>query len=161
MNKRRAVVVAACLASLFAGRNVDAMPMHGGTDTHGSRQEAVAMVKKGAAYIKTHGAEEGYAQIMSEDGQFRDRDLYLVVYRLDGTVLAHGQNERMVNKNLIGLRDLDGKLFIKETVELARTKDTFWMDHKFTNPMTKKVHPMHMYCERLDDSVICSGHFMF
>lgn len=161
MKKLLAVLVAACLASVLAGRSAEAMQMHEGKDTHGSKQEAVAMVKKGVAYIRAHGEEEGYAQITSEDGQFRDRDLYLVVYRLDGTVLAHGQNERMVNKNLIGLRDLDGKYFVKETVELARTRDTFWTDHKFTSPMTRKVHPMRMYCERLDESVVCSGHFMF
>lgn len=161
MNKLLAVLAAACFAGLLTGRTAVAMESRGGNGMHGSKHEAVAMVKKGIAYIKAEGKQEAYAQITSEHGQFRDRDLYLVVYALDGTVLAHGQNERMVGKNLIGLRDLDGKPFIKETVELASVKDAFWTDHRFTNPVTKKVHPMRMYCERLDDCVVCSGHFMF
>ena len=68
-----------------------------------------------------------------------DRDLYVVVYDLQGKVLAHGQNPKMVGKELIDLRDPDGKLFVKERVDLGRAKPTFWHDYKWTDPVTKKV----------------------
>lgn len=129
-------------------------------DMHGSKEEAVNMVKKGVAYIRAHGKEKAYAEITREGSPLRDRDLYLVVYALDGLVLAHGQNHKMVNKNLIGLRDIDGKAYIRETVERARTEEQFWVDHKFTNPVMRQIRPMRMYCERLSDAVVCSGHFM-
>ena len=29
--------------------------------------------------------------------------------------------------------------------------------YKFTDPVTKKVLPKSMYCERLDDTVVCGG----
>ena len=63
-----------------------------------SKDEAVAMVKKGVAYIKANGKEKGYAEITNKKGQFTDRDLYLVVYGLDGVVHAHGANEKMVEQ---------------------------------------------------------------
>ena len=44
-------------------------------------KEAEAMVKRGVAFIKANGREKAYAEITSPQGQFRDRDLYLVVYR--------------------------------------------------------------------------------
>ena len=119
--------------------------------------EATAMVKKGVAFIKAGGKDKGYAEITSKTGQFNDRDLYLTVYGLDGTVRAHGANEKMVGKNLIELKDVDGKAFVKERVELAATKDSFWQDLKFTNPVSKKIEPKTMYCEKLDDSVVCGG----
>lgn len=119
--------------------------------------QATAMVKKGVAYIKSNGAEKGYAEISSKSGQFRAQDLYLVVYGLDGVVLAHGSNEKMVGRNLIDMKDIDGKLFVKERVETAKTKASFWQDYKFTNPETKKVEPKTMYCERLDQTVVCGG----
>ncbi|HEX6319710.1 MAG TPA: cache domain-containing protein [Burkholderiales bacterium] len=126
-------------------------------DEWASKDEAVAMVKKGIGFIKANGKEKGYAEITSKKSRFKDRDLYLVVYGIDGVVRAHGQNEKMVNKNLIDLRDVDGKLFVKERVELAQTKGTFWQDYKFTNPVTKKVEPKQMYCERMDEVVVCGG----
>ena len=119
--------------------------------------EAVAMVKKGVQYIKTAGRDKAYAEFTSKQGKFRDRDLYLVVYGLDGKVWAHGQNERMVGKVVIDLKDIDGKEFVRERTELGKTKASFWQDYKFTDPMTKKIEPKQMYCERLDETVVCGG----
>ena len=126
-------------------------------ESHASKDEAVAMVKKGVSFIKANGKDKGYAEISNKGGKFTDRDLYLVVYGLDGTVHAHGANEKMVGKNLIDLKDVDGKPFVKERVELAQSKGTFWQDYKFTNPVSKKIEPKQMYCERLDDTVVCGG----
>lgn len=126
-------------------------------DGNATTAEATAMVKKGVAFIKSSGKDAGYAEVSNKSGRFVDRDLYLVVYGLDGTVRAHGANEKMVGKNLIDLKDVDGKPFVAERVELAKSKGTFWQDYKFTNPVTKKIEPKSMYCERLDDSVVCGG----
>ena len=119
--------------------------------------DATAMVKKGITFIKANGKDKGYAEISSKTSQFKKEDLYLVVYGLDGTVHAHGANEKMIGKNLIELKDIDGKPFVKERVELAKSKGTFWQDYKFTNPETKKIEPKQMYCEKLDDTVVCGG----
>ncbi len=119
--------------------------------------DATAMVKSGVAFIKANGKDKGYAEVSNKAGQFKKDDLYLVVYGLDGTVHAHGANEKMIGKNLIDLKDIDGKPFVRERVELAKSKGTFWQDYKFTNPTTKKIEPKAMYCEKLDDSVVCGG----
>lgn len=124
---------------------------------HANKEEAAAMVKKGVAFIKASGKDKGYAEISNKQGQFIDRDLYLVVYGLDGVVRAHGANEKMVGRNLIDLKDIDGKPFVKERVELGQSKGTFWQDYKFTNPVSKKIEPKQMYCEKLDDAVVCGG----
>jgi signal transduction histidine kinase len=120
-------------------------------------EEATAMVKKAVAHIKSSGKDKGYADISVKGGTFSAGDLYIVVYGLDGTVRAHGANEKMVGKNLIELKDVDGKAFVKERVELAATKASFWQDYKFTNPVTKKIEPKSMYCEKLEDSAVCGG----
>lgn len=122
-----------------------------------SAQEAEAMVKKGVAFVKANGKDKAYAEITSKQSQFKDRDLYLVVYGLDGKVWAHGANEKMVGKMLIDLKDADGKEFVKERVQLGKAKPSFWQDYKFTNPVSRKIEPKSMYCERLDETVVCGG----
>src|SRR5574340_774892 len=116
---------------------------------HASAKDAEAMVKKGVAFIKANGKDKGYAEITSKQGQFKDRDLYLVVYGLDGKVWAHGANEKMVGRVLIDLKDVDGKEFVRERTELGKAKASFWQNYKFTNPASRKVEPKSMYCERL------------
>ncbi|HIV71747.1 MAG TPA: cache domain-containing protein [Candidatus Aquabacterium excrementipullorum] len=127
-------------------------------DGGANKDDAVSMVKKGVAEIKSQGADKTYAAIIDKDNkEFHDRDLYLVVYGLDGTVKAHGANTKMVGKNLIDLKDIDGKPFVKERVEMAQKQASFWQDYKFTNPENKKIEPKSMYCERLEQTVVCGG----
>jgi cytochrome c len=150
--KKRSLLLAA--AMLFGAPLTAVHAADGGA----GKTEAVAMVKKGVAAIKAGPKDKAYAEISDKAGAlFHDRDLYLVVYGLDGTVHAHGANGKMIGKNLIELKDIDGKLFVKERVEMAKTNATFWQDYKFTNPETKKIEPKSMYCEKLDDTVVCGG----
>jgi cytochrome c len=127
-------------------------------DGGATEKEAVAMVKKGVAAVKAGPKDKAFADITDKaNTTFHDRDLYLVVYALDGVVMAHGANAKFVGRNMIDLKDIDGKAFVKERVEMAKAKGTFWQDYKFTNPETKKVEPKSMYCERLDDVAVCGG----
>ena len=121
-----------------------------------TKDEAVAMVKKAVAAVKADSAK-AYDAFTKKDAAFTDRDLYIVVYKLDGTVLAHGQNADSVGKNLIGAKDPDGKEFVKERVELAKKGAPFWQDYKFSDPLTKKVEPKQMYCEPVNDTAVCGG----
>ncbi|MGE4536923.1 MAG: cache domain-containing protein [Desulfovibrio sp.] len=123
----------------------------------GTKEEAEAMVKKAVAAIKADGREKAFAAIDDPKGPFRDRDLYVVVYDLQGKCLAHGANSKQIGKDLIGLRDPDGKFFVKERVELAKTHDSFWQDYKFINPMTKLIEPKSMYMEKVGDILVGCG----
>lgn len=119
--------------------------------------EAEAMVKKAVAFIKANGADKAYSEIDNKQGQFVDRDLYIVVYDLKGNCLAHGANKAMIGQDLSEATDVDGKPYVKERIALATTKASFWQDYKFTNPVSKKIEPKQMYCERLDNTAVCGG----
>ncbi|MDD2894173.1 MAG: cache domain-containing protein [Halothiobacillaceae bacterium] len=85
------------------------------------------------------------------------KDLYPMVYDMKGVCMAHGANSKQVGKDLIDLADADGKEFVKERVELAKSKGKFWQDYKFTDPVTKKVLPKSAYCEKVTDVIVCAG----
>jgi len=123
----------------------------------GTKDEAMALVKKAVVFVKDQGTEKAYAEISNKSGQFIDRDLYVVVYGLDGKVLAHGANAKLIGKEMLDAQDVDGKFFVKERVEFARAKGTFWQDYKFANPVSKKIEPKQMYCERVAETAVCAG----
>ncbi len=122
-----------------------------------NKDEAVAMVKKAVSFIKEKGADKAYPEFTGKAAGFVDRDLYVVVYQLDGKVLAHGSNAKFVGKDLIEAQDVDGKLYVKERVEMAAKQPSFWQDYKFVNPVTKKVEPKQMYCEKVENTAVCAG----
>ena len=60
----------------------------------GTKDEAVAMVKKAVDFIKANGADKAYAEFSNPKGQFVDRDLYITIYDMNGKCLAHGANAK-------------------------------------------------------------------
>jgi signal transduction histidine kinase len=123
----------------------------------GSAAEAEAMVKKAVAYIKANGAEKAYDEF-TNGKSFKDRDLYIIVYDLNGKNLAQGANPKLVGKDLIGLKDPDGKPLIQMFVDLAKTKGKGWVEgYKFLNPLTQKIESKAMYLERLGDTLVGCG----
>lgn len=123
----------------------------------GTAAEAEAMVIKAITYIKANGRDKGFAEISNPKGRFVDRDLYVTVYDMTGKCVAHGANQKMVGKNLIELKDSDGKAFVKERVDLAKTKDKYWQNYKFIDPITKNIEPKSMYLERMGDIIVGCG----
>jgi len=123
----------------------------------GTAKEAEAMVAKAVAHAEKVGAAKAYQDFTRKVAPFADRDLYVVVYDLKGKVLAHGQNPKMVGKELIDLLDPDGKAFVKERVELGKIKNSFWHDYKWTDPITKKPLAKSTYCQKHDSVLFCAG----
>ena len=123
----------------------------------GTKDEAVAQVKKAIEFIKANGKDKAFSAISNSKGQFVDRDLYVVVYDLNAKCLAHGANAKMIGRDLIDAKDVDGKEYMKERVELMKKSATAWQDYKFRNPTSSQVEPKSMYLERSDDLIIGCG----
>lgn len=128
-----------------------------GASERSTKKDAEAMVKKAVALYKTNG-DKAFAEFNAPSKAFVRKDLYIVVYDMSGKCVAHGLNPKQVGKDLMGMKDPDGKAFVKERVEWAKSKGSFWQDYKFTDPLTKKILPKVMYCEKADDkNIICGG----
>ena len=125
-------------------------------ENYATPKEAEAMVAKVAKALKAN-RDETLKEITAKNKKWVDRDLYPVVYDMSGKCLAHGQNPKSVGKDLIDMADADGKEFVKERVELAKSKGTFWQDYKFTDPVSKKVLPKSAFCEKVGDDIVCAG----
>lgn len=125
----------------------------------GTADEATALVKKAVAFIKANGKEKAFAAINDPKGQFVDRDLYIFVYDMKGTNMAigNGNAAKMNGKNLIDLRDADGKYIIKGFIDLLNAKNGGWFDYKWPNPVTKNVEAKSSYVEKVDDLIVGAG----
>jgi signal transduction histidine kinase len=120
-------------------------------------EQAVAMVKKAVAYYKEVGKEKALAEFNNPTGQFRKGDLYLFAYDRAGVSLAH-INPKMVGKNLIEMRDVDGKYLNKEFIALGDSKEgRGWLEYKWPNPVTKELDAKKSYVEKVDDIYIICG----
>jgi len=140
---------AALLAALLSLNAVAA-------EDRASEAEAEAMVKKAIVYYDKNGRDKALAEYQKNPGPFVDRDLYITVYTLDGVALSH-LNPKMVGKNMMELRDADGKYHIRERLEAAKAGTSGWQDFKFFNPVNKNIEPKRMYWEKHDGIVFACG----
>ncbi|MCV2367805.1 cache domain-containing protein [Roseateles oligotrophus] len=123
-------------------------------------EDAVALVKKGVAYLKENGKEKAFAAFNDPQGQFVKGELYFFVYGTngDGIVLAHGQNPKMLGKKLIDMKDVDGLPIIRDMTAIANSPEgKGWYKYKWPNSVTKAVEGKQSYVERVGDVWIGCG----
>ena len=109
--------------------------------------EAQKMVTKAAAYLKTQGKEKAFNEFCNTQGQFRKGELYIFVLDMKADILAHGSKRKMIGKGSFDLTDPDGKYFLKEIVEVAKSKESGWVNYKWTNPVTKSRAEDNLFSE--------------
>jgi cytochrome c len=117
--------------------------------------QATSFVKKAIAFYKANGKEKVLAAI--SDGKFKDGDVYVFAYDLDGVLLAIPVNKPLIGKNLINVPDADGKLYRKEINEKAKTVGSGWVDYKYKNPVSGKLEQKTTYFEKADNLIFCCG----
>jgi signal transduction histidine kinase len=123
----------------------------------GTAKEAMALVDKAMAYYKANGQAKAFPEFNNKKGQFINKDLYIFVIDWNGTILAHGANEKLINKATADLKDADGKYFMREMVKTAQTKGTGWVDYKWTSPVTKKIEQKASYVKRVGNENLLIG----
>jgi signal transduction histidine kinase len=122
-----------------------------------TEKDAIALVEKGAAFMKAKGKDEMIKSINSKNPDYVQGPLYLVMRDDKGVVLANPVNPAMIGKDLLDVPDVDGKLFRREILEVAKTKGKGWVDYKFKNPATGKVEAKTSYIYKVGDVTLEAG----
>lgn len=133
-----------------------ALPAHAAAQL-GTADEAVAMVHKAIAHLKANGRDKTIAEANNPKGRFVDRDLYIVIHDTQGKVLANPVLARMVGMDLAPVKDIDGKVFIRERLDMLKTSDHGWNEFKWPNSVTARIEQRQVYFERVDGLVFACG----
>lgn len=121
--------------------------------------DAVALVKKAVSFLRANGKEKMLAEVNNPNGTLRDRELYIAINDGNGLTLAHGANARLVGKNVLDMKDTNGKFFIRSFIEIANAKGKGWVDYTWPNPVTKNMEAKSTYVEKVDDLYISCGFY--
>jgi TRAP-type uncharacterized transport system substrate-binding protein len=124
----------------------------------GTREEAMAMLGRVQEKFKKDGAAATFRAINSKEPEFADRDLYPFVTELTGLCVANGVTPAVRGKNIIDLKDQDGKFIIQEFVRIATTSPGYgWVDYRWLNPVTNTVEDKSAYIARMGDYFVGVG----
>jgi cytochrome c len=116
----------------------------------GTRDEAVAMVRRVEQMVATAGVDATFKAVDDKaNKEFHDRDLYPFIYDMTGRCVAHGARPALIGKNLIDIKDQDGHYLIREMIRLTKNGGSGWVDYKWPDPLTNKIEDKSAYVEKL------------
>lgn len=149
------LTVAALLSISFTAFAVNELAP---TEEFGTKNEAIAMVKLVQQQFKKDGPQLTFSAVSDRSiKEYHDRDLYPFIYDLKGICVAHGARPALIGKNLIDLKDQDGKYLIREMIEIAGDRENGWVDYEWPNPISNKIEHKSSYIERMDDYFVGVG----
>ncbi len=122
-------------------------------------EQAKAFSERAAAYIKEVGEEKAFAEFSRRDGKFVDGELYVFCYDRDGNNKAHGGNPAFVGRNLLHIKDPDGREPNNLIVRKGFDEGQGWVDFKWPNPVTKRIQDKSAYVIHTNDVVCGVGYY--
>jgi cytochrome c len=114
----------------------------------GTREEARAMVDAAVEHVKKVGPEQAFKDFTDKaNPAWHKKDQYVFAYNLEGLNVGHGANEKLIGKNLIEMRDPNGKFLIKELRDMA-VRGGGWVEYEWPHPQTKRIEAKASYVRR-------------
>jgi hypothetical protein len=134
-----------------------AMPVFAWAVGQATPDEAKAMSIKAAAYLQSVGPEKALPAFNAKDGAWQDRDLFVAVIDAKGVMVAHGSNPGLIGRNVLDLKDVDGKPFNRDWVGI---QDAGWVSFKWRNLQTNAVEPKTCYVVHIGDYFVGVGAYV-
>ena len=118
-----------------------------------TREECQTKTKEAAQLVADKGLEAALETIGQSDGPFVWKDTYVFVVNMDqSTVMAHPIKPKLVGKKLAGIKDINGKMFFVEFINVGKTDGSGWISYMWPKPGEKKPSSKHTYVYRVPGS---------
>ena len=129
---RTTIALLAAIALLFTA--VSAMAADKAT-----KEECEAKVKAAIQSVNDIGWEQTLKIIQDPAGPYVWKDTYIfAITTTNGTVVANPINPKHVGKSLMAVKDVGGKLFFVEFINVAKNEGSGWVDYQWPKPGEKK-----------------------
>lgn len=127
---------------------------------HGDSSNAKLLLGAASEAIASFERDDILGQLNDLKGGYVDRDLYVTCTTTEGNVLAHAFRPDLVGKNLMDLKDANGKLFVKELIDTAVNRGSGQVNYLFANPVTGKTEEKVSLVGFANNIVIGVGYYL-
>jgi len=93
----------------------------------------VDMVKSAVNELEKKG-DAAFQMFRDETSPFLAKDAYIFVVKTDGTMLVNPAFPNLEGKNLIQVKDTQGKALIRDMIQVAQMSGSGWVDYMWPKP---------------------------
>ena len=110
-------------------------------------KQIVALVEKAAALTESKG-NAAFPEFQEKGSEWLKGETYIFIADMNGTILMHPANPELETKSILDMKDANGKTFMREFVETAKTKGSGWVEYMWPKPGEKKPSKKLSYIKR-------------
>jgi signal transduction histidine kinase len=100
-----------------------------------TKDECVAKTKAAAQLFQEKGLDAALEQINNKTGPFVWKNSYVFCIDLDKQCnIAHPITPALIGKNLMGAKDVNGKMFFAEFISTAKNQGEGWVSYMWPKP---------------------------
>ncbi len=116
------------LRNLFKSTYIEKIDL--GTDSYviacglypiSKRETTILLVKTAADYLRSAPRKEAFNSFVASGGKFVRGDLSVFVFDFSGLCFAYGDDYNLIWKNLINIKDEDGKAFVRMFINTVKS----------------------------------------
>ena len=130
---------------------------------HATKDEVISMVQKAVKMAQEQGKDAALAEVADPHGKFVWKDTYVFALNpADAMTLAHPVKPKLVGKNLLHIKDINGVMIFVEFAKIAKYPEgRGWVDYMWPKPGEKKPSSKHTYIEVVpgEDVMMGSGYY--
>lgn len=119
------------------------------------------VVNRAAALVAERG-QDAFSQLRDKTGPYLFLDTYVFVNRPDGVEVVNPAQPSLEGKNLMDLKDINGKFVAREYIGLAMTNGSGWVDYYWYKPGQNDPTRKHTYVRKVqhgDETYIVGSGF--
>jgi signal transduction histidine kinase len=112
---------------------------------------AIALADKAAAVIEKKGVEEACKDFADPKGGYIQGQLYVVVQDMQCKMVCNAAVPKMNGKDMLALKDANGKLFPQAMRDVAQSGKGGWVDYVWPNPASGALENKLAYVRKAGD----------
>lgn len=121
------------------------------------------VVNRAAALVAEHG-EEAFAQLRDKTGPFVFMDTYVFVDDMKAVELVNGAQPSMEGKNLIDMKDVNGKFVAREYINAVKKDGSAWVDYYWYRPGQNTIAHKYSFVKKVQHAgevyVLGAGYYL-
>jgi len=111
-------------------------------------KQTMALVDQAASLLQSKGTE-AFTEFRKKDSKWLKDDTYIFVLNMNAILLFNPINLELEGKNIIDLKDVNGKAYVQEFIETAKTQGSGWIDYMWPKPGESKPSKKSSYIKKV------------
>jgi signal transduction histidine kinase len=124
--------------------------------------DVLNLVNSAAGFVQEKGPDYAVKAFNAIHGPYIKGNLYIFAGTMDGRIVAHPYSKKLLEGMHLDLKDVKGKEFFREFMEMAKTSGAGWVEYWWPQPGTQEIALKRSYIKRVpnQDMWVGAGYYV-